>query len=86
MTIIDTADLTSNETPVTEYGTLTVVTGWKKNGAGTDATLDMMIRLDAMNAAGDVNYMVSDTAVWFMAVSKDETDASSEMQSFSTEI
>ena len=56
--VIDQAAIVS-VTPAIDLGELTVKSGWKKNGASTDALLDMMLILEA-TPTGTTNYMVND--------------------------
>ena len=66
------------------YGSVSAMTGWKKNGEGSDATLDLMLKLETKNIRDSmINYMVSSDATWFMGISKDETTAETEVQKIS---
>lgn len=65
------------------FGTISIHTGWNKNGSSSDATLDLrMLMVATSDASNSTNFLVSAQSNWYVALSKDDTEASCEMQKF----
>ena len=81
--ITDAENIPGPQGAFPSFGTISIHTGWNKNGSSSDATLDLRMLMVATNAeANATNYLVSSNASWFVALSKDDTEASCEMQKF----